>query len=189
METYLNETPKNAFVKYAGKYGTYSRLILVFIAVIIYAFEVDLFNPIAMLLNLIIPLVIVITFMYFGAKKYRKEIFFGNLTYMQALGLTFVIGVIAYYISALFSFVLNEWIDPTYQLEQLDKVEAYLRSMQEKSPMITDEIIEETIANSKENIKSPLKQLTTSLYTSPMFSVVLALVVSLFVKKRTNLSE
>jgi len=186
METYLNETPQNAFFKYSSRYGAYAGLILVFFAVIIYSFEVNVFNPILALLSFVVTFGVTIVFMSFGAKKYRTEALFGNLTFWQAALFTFVIGIIAFYISALFNFILNAWIDPAYQMEQFDKLELYLYSMQEKYSLLTDESIEDTLAKSKENLINPYKQFLASLYTSPLYAGIMALLVSIFVKRKVN---
>jgi hypothetical protein len=174
-------------MNYSSKWGGIAGAILIIVSLFFYIMKFNIYNPVIGISSFLLTFGVLIVFMYKGATTFKHEIMESSLTYMQAFVLTFLTGVIAFYISALFSLILNAVIDPTYQLEQLKNLEAFLYSSQSKaSSVITDDFVEKIIAETEKSVTNPQGQFLSAIATNPLVAAVMALLISFFVRTKTS---
>ncbi len=165
------------------KFGLIAGLILVTYSVILYAFDVSIFNPIFSILNLLVTFGLMIFFAIFTMNKLRDQDFDGKFTYLQAFIAGVIVLLIAFYLSNIFSYLLSAIIDPEYMPRKLDEMVA---SLEGKVP---EETIDEIIEKIQENT-DPLKNFVKSLWMSPLIAIGLGAILALFVKKdKTTATE
>lgn len=158
------------------KFGLITGLILVTYSVVLYAFDVSIFNPIFSILNLLVTFGVMIFFAVFTMNKLRDSDFDGKFTYIQALLAGAVVLLIGLYLSAIFNYLLSAMIDPEYMPRKLDEM---IVSLEGKVP---EEALDEIITKIEENT-DPVKNLIKSIWMSPLIAIGLGAILALFVKK------
>lgn len=159
------------------KYGLIGGLALVTYAVLMYAMDVSVLNPIFAFTNVIITFGVTITLAVMAINKMRVNDFGGTITYLQALIAGFVVILVAFYVYNIFDYLLNGLIDP----ENLPrKVDDFLLTMEGKVP---EETFDELVNTLSKNI-DPMKNFVKSLWVNPLMAIGISAIVSIFVRKK-----
>ena len=160
----------------ALKFGFITGLALIAYTVTLYVANVNLFATAFSIVNGLITFGVMIFMTVFAINKTRDLMLSGKITFLQSFIVGAVTLIIMSYINSLFSFVLNEYIDPAYMTTQLDN---FIANMEGKVPEETlDTIIESMEAN-----LDPTKGLVKGLWITPLVGIVVSAIVSLFIKK------
>jgi len=160
----------------ALKFGFITGLALIAYTVTLYVANVNLFATVFSIVNGLITFGGMIFMTVFAINKTRDLMLSGKITFLQSFIVGFVTLIIMSYINSLFSFVLNEYIDPTYMTAQLDN---FIAGMEGKVP---EETLE-TIIESMEANLDPTKGLIKGLWITPLASIGISAIISLFIKK------
>lgn len=161
------------------KFGLISGLILITYAVVLYAFDINIFGIAFSIINGLISFGLMILFTVIGINKTRNIQLSGKITYIQAVIAGFVVLLISGYLNSIFSYFLQEVIDPEYIARQIDN---FFYTWEGKMP---EEALEQTITKLEEQM-NPKDAFLKSLYYNPIFAIILALIVSIFIKKDTT---
>lgn len=174
---------KVSFFNNALKFGLYYAVFSIILTLVIYILDIKLYETFTSLSMLFFSLVFAIGFILYGIKTYRQNGLGGKITFGQAFGQGFVIGVIASLISVIFNYILYEFIDPGYLPNMMVEAVDYL-----ESKGIPDEYLEPAIEN-MENSFSTMGQLKSGLIAGPVVSLIISLIVAAAVKKDTTTPE
>lgn len=142
-----------------------------------------MYETAASLSILFFSLLFAVLFILFGIKSYRDKGLGGKITFGQAFGQGFVIGIIATVISIIFSYILYEFIDPSYLPNMLIEAVDYLESQG-----IPEQFLEPAV-ESMESSMTTLGQLKNGLIGGPIIALIIALIVAAAVKKDTTTPE
>ncbi|PKP53245.1 MAG: hypothetical protein CVT92_05010 [Bacteroidetes bacterium HGW-Bacteroidetes-1] len=165
----------------ALKFGLITGLILIAYNVVLYAFDVSIFSPVFSILNGLISFGLMIALTVIAINKTRDLDLSGRISYLQALQVGFVVLLVSGYLGNLFSFVLNEYVDPEYMRRHVDNL---IYSLEGKVP---EETLDTMIEKFEENLV-PLKTLIKGFWLTPLIGLVLSAIISIFIKKdKTNL--
>jgi len=157
-------------------YGLILGLGLVLLSIVNYA--LDIYQPGR--LNQLIQWIIIICLIFFGQYKYRNDYKDGFISYGQALGFGVLMGLFAAIISALFTILLTQVIDPQY----IDKV---LQAMEQK--FYQDNVPEAQITMIMENTKKFMSigiMVPFAIFFMTLMSFIVSLITSIFIKKNEN---
>ncbi len=166
-------------LKHAVKYGVISGLILIAISTALYASGASNFEMMAIIANGLVTYGVIIFFTIYSIKKTRDLEFGGSISYIQALIVGFVMLLISGYLGNLFSFILTNYIDPDYMLQQIDN---FVDAWEGKMP---EDMLDETVAKMEASM-DPVKNFFRSLYVTPITSLIISAIVSLFGRKKVN---
>lgn len=169
-------------LKHGIEKGIIGGGILAAFSAIIYIFNLNMFSPAIGLLSFVLTYGVTIVFMYRAAAAYRTEFNQPRIDYLSAALVLFFAGTVMFYISAVFSLLLNTIIDPNYHLELLKQFEENVL------PQVPEEMREEMLVRTAENMQ-PVKQFISSLIASPIIALILALIMAFFVRKNPNYKE
>jgi len=169
-------------LNHAGKFGLYGGLLLSAFTAIVYVFNINMFQPIMGLISMAITYGLLIVFMYKSTASYKIAINIPRLEYWHAFFVLFASSVIALYISAIFTFVLNTVIDPQYHIELFRQAEeAYIE-------ILPEEMVAETMQRIQDGL-NPNKQFINSLIGVPIMAGILSVIIAFFVRKNPKYKE
>jgi len=161
------------------KIGFVAGIILIVYSTILYAFDIDIYDIAFSIVNGIIIFGLLIFTAIMGMKKMRDIALAGKITYLQAFVGGFVVFFIALYLSNIFGFILNGYIDPEYLPSKMDGL------ISKMEDMMPEEALDKMISNMEENL-DPMKVFIKSLWLSPVIAIGLSAILALFVKKDTT---
>lgn len=173
-----------SLIKYPIKAGLYAGLILITFSAVIYVFKVNVYATWFGLLSMAVTFGILIVFMYRGTTVLTDEALGGKINFLESLISLFLVGIIALTISAVFTYVLNSFIDPDYMIFQLKKYEEFINSSEHISE--ADKMY--FIKQKKENF-DPMLQLVNSLKFQPFLLIIMSTLMAFFVKKNNTTSQ
>ena len=159
------------------KYGLIGGLALVTYSVLMYAMEISVLNPLFVFLNFVVTFGITIFLAVLAINKMREADFGGTISYFQALIAGFIVMLVAFYISNLFNYFLNGFIDPEYMPRLVDE---FMLTMEGKVPDETFEELMDTMSQSLD----PMKSLLQAAWVNPIMALGISAIVSIFVKKK-----
>ncbi len=171
------------FSSNALRFGLFIAFFSILITLVYYIFDFEVFTTSFIVTNLILTVTIVITFFIFGIKNYRDKVLEGVITYGQAVLQALVIGIIAYVIIAVFSYIFYAFIAPDYLANQLNGFIGFMESFN-----LPDDILDDAIEEFENNL-TPMKQLLSMLKSGAIFSIVFSLIAAAIVKKDTTTNE
>jgi len=158
------------------KFGLISGLILIVYSVLIYVADLSAFNPLIVFLTGIVTFGLLIVAAVLAINKMRDQDLGKKITYVQALIAGAVVIVVGMYLSAIWAYVFNGFIDPEYMARKVDE---FLLSMEGNIP-------EEAFESMLENFETALdagKSFVQQLWVSPIIAIVLSAIISIFIKK------
>jgi heme A synthase len=163
------------------KAGLVAGLILIVYAAILYAFDVNIFHWAFSIVNGLLTFAILIVAAVMGTNRMRDINLDKKITYMQAWLGSIIVLLVAMWLSGLFSYVLNAWIDTDYMPRMVDRMIDSFESMGLGESDI-DKILDRL-----DGQVNPTKSLISSLWMSPAIAVVLGAIIAAFIKKdKTN---
>ena len=162
-------------LKNGWPYGLILAAVSIVISLLMYILDVNMFSITFAIFSFLILLVgIPVTLEVLGCNNLRaKYATDRTISYLDALVTCFLILIIGFLISNLYSYIFNNFIDPAYMKAQMHKLVEMLEKYN-----LPQEKIDETIAKSEKNF-----QIGRMLLTSVIVSVVLSLIVAIFVRK------
>ncbi|MCK9291662.1 MAG: DUF4199 domain-containing protein [Bacteroidales bacterium] len=163
-------------LNHAVRYGLISGLILIVFNAILYIADVNLFKTGYSLLNGVVVFGVMIYFTYLSMQKSRDLNLGGKISYVQALGIGFVMLIITGYLTGIFSYLLNAVIDPDYITRQIDTF------YQTWDGIMSEEALDMALEKMESSMK-PSKALLTTLYMTPITSLIISALIALFVRK------
>ena len=158
------------------KFGLISGLILIVYSVIIYVADLSAFNPLIAFLTGIVTFGLLIVAAVMAINKMRDQDLGKKITYVQALAAGAIVIVVGLYVSAIWAYVFNGFIDPEYMARKVDE---FLLTMEGNIP-------EEAFESMLENFETALdagKSFVQQLWVSPIIAIVLSAIISIFIKK------
>lgn len=161
------------------KIGLVAGILLIVYTAILYAFDIDIYDFVFSIVNGIIIFGLLIFAAILAMKKMRDISLAGKITYLQALVGGFVVFLIAFYLSSIFSFILNGYIDPEYLPAKMDGL------ISKMEDMMPEEALDKMISKLEEGL-DPMTALIKALWQSPLIALGLSALLALFVKKDTT---
>lgn len=160
------------------KYGVFTGICYLVFTTITYVFNISMFNTYYGILSFLFSFGVIIIAMVLAMKEIKRKILGGAISYLQCLVSGFLLGLIAFYISGAFNYILYGLIDKNYMPQQLEKFALTLETYN-----LDESKIQMQLENMRKNMQ-PIKQFTTSLYSSLLISIVISAIVSIFIKKK-----
>ncbi|MDR0969856.1 MAG: DUF4199 domain-containing protein [Lentimicrobiaceae bacterium] len=162
------------------KFGLIAGVILMTISILTYAFKIDQSNMMLSFLMAIIMYGVLIAFTIIVMSKARSE--YEDYSYGKGFLVGFVMLLVAFYLSAIYSFIFDSYIDPDYTIQTLNKTIETLES----NAMISVEMIDQIYEDMVESIK-PTNILVKNLWVSPIISAVMSAIIALFIRKKKEI--
>ena len=169
----MEEKPRSATM-HAIYYGLITGAAMIVFSLILYITDLHMNRTLGY-----ISFLILIGGMIWGTLEFRKQSPNGFLTYGKAFSTCFLIALFAAILSALYTFVFAEFINPNFTQEILDKAREGM--MNSDRPM-TDEQMEQAMAWT-ERFTTPVMMAIWGFITTLIISAVLSLVAAIFLKK------
>ena len=167
---------KNAF-----SYGLILGGIFVIVSLLIYITDVNIFSIWFSILNfLIIFIALPVILVILGTNNLRINIAHDRtISYLDALINCFIILFIGFFISVLYSYIFNQWIDPEYMKHNIDK---FITMMEGYN--VSQEDIDDGVAKIENNLG-----MGRQMISSVIICVVLSAIMALIVRKKDKISD
>jgi hypothetical protein len=153
------------------------------IQLMVYIFDVNIFNFIFLGVNMLTSLVIITFFMAFASVKFRDKYLDHKINFLKCWMIGLIVGFVALIIGTLYSFVFNNFLDPQYIENQIKNFSEWLIRHN-----VPEENLDEIMADMK-NRMSPLKMVMQSLMMMGSISFFMSMLATLFVRKKEKVSE
>ncbi|MGE5395349.1 MAG: DUF4199 domain-containing protein [Candidatus Saccharibacteria bacterium] len=174
-------------MKLAMIYGIYIAVVTIIISLVIWA--TGLLETSGLMASMFIGLfnLTVLTFLlvYF-TKRYRDDLLEGSIRYGQAFVFGVMLVVFSSVIGALFSYILNKYIDPQYMHRVMTHLQDATYNMLAKSGLSEDQIEQQMVKFEEKGIPSPLETLTSTLESGLIGGAIISLISSAIVKKNSH---
>jgi hypothetical protein len=163
----------NAIFKNALPYGLILGGIFVVLSLLMYIADVNMFTIWFSILNFLVVLIALpVTMVILGTNNLRlKHSPERKINYLEALISCFIILFIGFFISILYSYVFNHWIDPEYMKHNIGKLTEMMQGYN-----VPQETIDEQVAKMESNMGIG-RQMVVSLGITVVLSLILALIV------------
>ena len=158
--------------------GLITGIIFSVISALIYLLDVNMFTIWFGIVILFVNLGIVIFAIIITIKKIRESVVDQSLNFGSRFLSGLIVGVIAAWVSGLFSYLLFQIIDPDFMLTQIEGFADTLMNMG-----LSEDDAYEKVDEIKEGLK-PAEQLITGFLKTPAFYIVVSLIVSAFMKEK-----
>lgn len=169
----MEEKPRSATM-HAMYYGLITGAAIIIYSLILYIAGLHM-NSTLMYMSFLIMIGGVV----WGTLEFRKQSPNGLLSYGKAFSTCFMIALFASLLSALYTFVFAEFINPGFTQELLDKSRERMMS---GSQQLSDEQIEQAMAWT-EKFTTPVVMAIWGFVMNVVISAILALVAAIFLKK------
>jgi Protein of unknown function (DUF4199) len=168
-------------LKNSWPYGLILGAISIFISLLMYIINVNMFTITFAIFSFLILLIgIPVTMTILGCNNLRlKHASEHQITYLDAAITCLVILLIGFLLSNLYSYVFNNFIDPEYMKHQISK----MTDMLEKYNLPQGDI-DKTLTKTEKGMR-----LSSMLLNSAIISVVVSLIMALIVRKKDKLDE
>ena len=171
----------NVILKNALPYGLILGGLFVVFSLLIYITDVNIFSIWFGILNfLVILIALPVTMVITGTNNLRSKFAQDRtISYLEALINCFIILFIGFFISVLYSYIFNNWIDPDYLKNNVDK---FITMMEGYN--VSQEDIDEGVSKLEKNMG-----MGRQIITSGIICIVLSLILALIVRKKDKVSE
>jgi hypothetical protein len=169
----MEEKPRSATM-HAMYYGLITGAAMIIFFLILYVADLYMNNYIGN-----ISFLFLIGGMVWGTLEYRKTYLNGFMTYGKAFSTCFMIALFAAILSAFFTFIFAEFINPNYSQEILEKAR---EGMMSSGRQMTDEQMDQALIWTQ-RFTTPVMMAIWGLITSVAISAVLSLLEAIFLKK------
>lgn len=159
--------------------GLITGVIFSLISALIYLLDINMFSSILVpsLIGLVNMLIIIFAIII-SIKKVRETVIDQTLNYGGRFFTGLIVGIIAAWVSGLFSYLLFQVIDPEYMSTQIEGLADMLMNMgvpEEQAYLQVDE------AKAK---LEPMEQFKSAFLYSPAFYTAISLIISAFIKEK-----
>jgi hypothetical protein len=184
-ETVLKQTAMklnlNAIFKNALPYGLILGGIFVVLSLLMYIADVNMFSIWFSILNFLVVMIAVpVTMVILGTNNLRLKFMpEKKINYLEALLSCFIILFIGFFISVLYSYIFNHWIDPEYIKNNIGKFTEMMQGYN-----VPQETIDEQVAKMEDNMG-----IGRQIVFSVGITVVLSLILALIVRKKDKETE
>ncbi len=169
----------NAIFRISLMNGLITGIIFCLITALIYLLDINMFSSLLNIAGIwILNLCVVIIAMVISIKKVRETVIDQTLNYGGRFFTGLIIGVIAAWVSGVFSYLLFQVIDPEWMVQQIEGMADMLMNMG-----VPEDDAYQQVDDAKENLK-PAKQFLSAFVYAPIFYIVVSLIVSAFVKEK-----
>lgn len=159
--------------------GLITGIIFCLITAFIYLLDIDIFSNMFVSTGLgILNLFIIIFAITFSIRKVRETVIDQSLNYGGRFLTGLIVGVIAAWVSGLFSYLLFQVIDPEYMLIQIEGMADMFMNMG-----MSEDDAYARVDEAREDLKSA-KQFLSGFVYAPAFYIVVSLIVSAFMKEK-----
>ena len=119
-------------------------------------------------------------------KKYRDTLFDGKITFGQAFTFGVLLVVFSSVISALYSYILNKYIDPDYMHRVMTMIQDKTYQMLSNQGLSQEQIDSAMVKFEQKGIPSPMETLVSSLQGGIIGGAIMSLISSAIVKKNVK---
>jgi hypothetical protein len=172
------------FFLHALNYGLILTGVQVLLQLLIYIFDVDIFNILVTVLMQLATVVFITWWMAWSCIKFRDKQLEGRITFLQCWLMGISVGLVATVLVSLYSYVFYAFFDPEALQHQAEKA----IEMIENNEYIPEDDKPAIIEGMADKF-TPLKILRQSLTYSGTMAVVLSLLASLFVRKKEKSAD
>lgn len=161
------------------KFGFVSGVILIAVSVLMYALKID---PTAVGTSIIVGIItyaVMITFAVVAAIRVRESLE-GSINFGNAFLTCFIVFLISFYLTTLYSYIFNAFVDPDYSRIIMEK------TIEKVANMVSEEQLDLMIDEMEKSL-NPTKNLITNLWSSPIISAILSLIIAPFIKKEKSI--
>lgn len=159
--------------------GLVTGIIFCLITALIYLLDINMFSNLLIPIGMgVVNMCIVIIAMVLSIKKVRETVIDQTLNYGGRFFTGLIVGIVAAWISGLFSYLLFQVIDPEWMLQQIEGMADMLMNMG-----LPEDDAYAQVDDARENLK-PAKQFLSAFVYTPAFYIVVSLIVSAFVKEK-----
>jgi uncharacterized membrane protein (DUF485 family) len=137
------------------------------------------------LIGLLQFIVLAFLLVYF-TKRYRDILFDGKITFGQAFTFGVLLIVFSSVISALYSYILNKYIDPEYMQRVMTMLQDKTYQLLANNGIPQDQIDAQMAKFEQKVIPSPMETLITSLQGGVIGGAIMSLISSAIVKKNVK---
>ena len=171
----------NVIFKNALPYGLILGGIFVVLSLLLYIADVNMFSIWFSILNfLVVMIAFPVTMVILGTNNLRVKLMpEKRINFLQALLSCFIILFIGFFISVLYSYIFNHWIDPEYMKYNIEKFTEMMQGYN-----VPQETIDEQVAKMEENMG-----ISRQIIFSLGITVVLSLILALIVRKKDKETE
>ena len=171
----------NAIFKNALPYGLILGGIFVVLSLLMYIADVNIFSIWFSILNfLVLMIALPTTMVILGTNNLRIKLMpERRINYLQALLSCFIVLFIGFFISVLYSYVFNNWIDPEYMKHNIEKFTEMMQGYN-----VPQETIDEQVSKMEGNMG-----IGRQIVFSAGICVVLSLILALIVRKKDKETE
>jgi len=169
----MEEKPKSA-ASNALFYGSLTGVVAIIYSLLLYLFDQSFNN---WLVN--VAILIFIAGMILGTVQYRNKYLNGFMTYSQAFGSCFLIGLFAAIVGSIYSFIFFNFIDPG-MIQQMNDIAR--ERMLSQTPEMTEDQVDKAMSFTRMFTNSYAIPIM-SLIVNTIISVVLGLIIAIFIKK------
>jgi len=163
--------------------GAFLGLALVIFSILLVFLDISKMRFLWIGILIFIPFIILITGIILGTKRYRDSVLDGQITYVHALMVGTLVVLFASIISAFYSYIYNEFIDPGY-VEKASRaiMDKMIRFMQEcgYSDVQLEQQVEEL---NTRPVPSAFESALSSIPFNTMVGFLLSLLTSAFLKR------
>ncbi len=169
----------NAIFRVSLMNGLITGIIFCLITAFIYLLDINMFSSLVVPIGIwILNLCIVIVAMILSIKKVRETVIDQSLNYGNRFLTGLIVGIIAAWVSGIFSYLLFQIIDPEWMLLQIEGMADMLINMG-----LSEDDAYAQVDDAKEGLE-PAKQFLSGFVYAPAFYIVVSLIVSAFVKEK-----
>jgi heme O synthase-like polyprenyltransferase len=119
-------------------------------------------------------------------KQYRDTLFDGKITFGQAFTFGVLLVVFSSVISALFSYILNKYIDPEYMQRVMTMIQDKTYQLLANNGLSQEQIDSQMARLENKGIPSPMETLVSSLEGGLIGGAIMSLISSAIVKKNVK---
>ncbi len=130
--------------------------------------------------------VLVAFLLVYFTKRYRDILFDGKITFGQAFTFGVMLVVFSSVISALYSYILNKYIDPDYMHRVMAMIQDKTYQMLSNQGLSQDQIDATMVKFEQKGIPSPMETLVSSLQGGIIGGAIMSLISSAIVKKNVK---
>ena len=156
----------------------------ILIQLLIYIFNFNMFSIAFSAINGLLSMVIVTFFMAFASVKFRDKYLDHKISFLRCWMIGLIIGISAGLVNTLYSYIFNNFLDPGYIAQQLDK----FKEMIESNERIPDENKADIIQRVTSRF-TPVNMVVQGLMFISISALCLSLLATVFVRKKEKISE
>jgi hypothetical protein len=184
------EEQQTSSMKLTMTYGIYLAGISIVLSLIVWATSLiehmGLYGSV--LIGLLQFVLLAFLLVYF-TKRYRDTLFAGKITFGQAFTFGVLLMVFSSVISALYSYILNKYIDPEYMQRVMTMIQDKTYQLLANNGFSQDQIDSQMAKFENRGIPSPMETLVSSLEGGLIGGAIMSLISSAIVKKNVQGGE